>query len=61
MIKMGKSLYSESHMNGLQELMVWLDAVSAATSKGPVMIVGTFADKVTQKVCKGVLASNSVP
>ena len=44
------SLYSDSHMNGLSELMVWLDAVSAATSQGPVMIVGTFGDVVTDQV-----------
>ena len=45
-----QSLYSDSHMNGLDEFVVWLDAVVAATSAGPVMIVGTFADKVPNKV-----------
>eukprot|EP00045_Choanoeca_perplexa_P015701 m.201212 g.201212 ORF g.201212 m.201212 type:complete len:1035 (+) comp17056_c0_seq35:106-3210(+) len=40
------SLYSDSHMNGLDELFVWLDAVVSTTTTGPVLLVGTFADKV---------------
>eukprot|EP00045_Choanoeca_perplexa_P016539 m.224419 g.224419 ORF g.224419 m.224419 type:complete len:1058 (+) comp17288_c0_seq2:1-3174(+) len=55
-IKDGASLYSDSHMDGLQELMVWLDAVSAATSQGPVMIVGTFADKVTRQADRQLIS-----
>ena len=35
-----------SELGALDELFVWLDAVAAATTKGPVLLVATHADKV---------------
>jgi len=31
---------TDSHLQPLAELEIWLDAVAAATSKGPVLLVG---------------------
>jgi len=49
-LKRGETRYSDSHMLGVDELDVWLDAVPASTSEGPVLLVGTFADAVPDQV-----------
>ena len=49
-LKRGETRYSDSHMLGVDELDVWLDAVPASTSEGPVVLVGTFADAVPNQV-----------
>eukprot|EP00730_Choanoeca_flexa_P019819 TRINITY_DN9690_c0_g1_i5.p1 TRINITY_DN9690_c0_g1~~TRINITY_DN9690_c0_g1_i5.p1 ORF type:complete len:1279 (+),score=334.90 TRINITY_DN9690_c0_g1_i5:87-3923(+) len=49
-LRANESRYSDSYMQGVDELDVWLDAVPAATSQGPVLLVGTFADNVPDRV-----------
>ena len=44
------SSHSDGSMSGLDELDVWLDAVPASTSQGPVLLVGTHADEVSNQV-----------
>jgi len=53
-LKRGETRFSDSHMLGVDELDVWLDAVPASTSEGPVVLVGTFADEVPDQVREGV-------
>jgi hypothetical protein len=44
------SSHSDGNLSGLDELDVWLDAVPASTDEGPVLLVGTHADVVTNSV-----------
>jgi hypothetical protein len=53
-LKQGESRYSDSHMMGVDELDVWLDAVPASTSQGPVLLVGSYADAVPDEVGRRV-------
>lgn len=39
----------DSHLSASEELFVWLDAVASATVVGPVLLVGTYGDKVSSK------------
>lgn len=52
-----KSTHSDSHLTGLEELEVWLDAVPAATNKGPVVLVGTYGDVVSTKEDQQVISN----
>jgi len=49
-LKRGETCYSDSHTLEVDELDVWLDAVPASTSEGPVLLVGTCADAVPDQV-----------
>ena len=44
------SSHSDGSMSGLDELDVWLDAVPASTDQGPVLLVGTHADEISNQV-----------
>ena len=39
-------------MSGIEELRVWLGNISARAAGSTVLIVGTYLDKVTEKVRK---------
>ncbi len=42
-----KKLVGDSEMMGIDELFIWLDAVAARTTDGPVLLVFTHADKLS--------------
>ncbi len=42
-----QKLVGDSEMMGIDELFIWLDAVAARTTDGPVLLVFTHADKVS--------------
>jgi hypothetical protein len=44
------TIFSASKGRGIEEFFEWLHAVASTTSRGPVLLVMTFADKVVSKV-----------
>ena len=50
------SVFSDSKTWGIDELFEWLHAVASATSRGPVLLVLTFADCVSSQVECGLLS-----
>jgi uncharacterized protein YegL len=44
------SVFSDGESRGIDELFEWLSAVASATSQGPVLLVFTFADRVSTQV-----------
>ena len=52
---------SDSNMCGIDELMLWLDAVAASTADGPVLIALSRADKVILRLRPFFTADNPLP
>ena len=58
---MGRTtLFSDSSSYGLDELFEWLNAIAGATREGPVLLVFTFADKVSREVESSVTIMSHV-
>jgi hypothetical protein len=54
------TVFSDSRSRGVDELFEWLHAVASTTSQGPVLLVMTFADRVSSKVGACLLAKQHV-